>query len=67
MFGSLGRTVWEGSVTAALLTEMYHWGQASNSPPHTQLAIGLLLMVQDVNSKLLLQHHACLPAAVFTP
>lgn len=33
MFGSLGRTVWEGSVTAAMLTEMYHWGQASNSPP----------------------------------
>lgn len=38
-----------------------------NSPPHTQSAISLLLMVQDISSKLLLQHHACLPVAVFTP
>ena len=33
----------------------------------TQLAIGLLLMVQDISSELLLKHHACLPEAVSPP
>jgi hypothetical protein len=65
----VGRTVWEGLGGVALLKQVYHWeglevSKAYTIPSYSPHHLCLKIVVQGVNFHLLLQCHACPPAAM---